>query len=162
VFDSRSDNNGSQSCDSYFNVIDISEVARQVMDYFKFPAAVQNQDLYCTGFKPYPRGQGPNANLWLRYDTTTSNCQLTNQPTPYHALRYGDVKACMADAEAKGDYVKARAEVKSTKSWFTEWMDKEPYVTGSLAGFAGDLANAADTRCRICIDQKLCSSTAPT
>lgn len=131
------------------------------MDYFKFPAAVQNQNLYCTGFKPYPRGQGPNANLWLKYDTTTSNCQLTNEPTPYHALRYGDVKACMADAEAKGDYVKARAAVKSTKSWYTDYDYKEPYVNGSLAGFTGTLTNAADTKCRYCLNQTLCSFTAP-
>jgi hypothetical protein len=78
VYDSRSDNDGSQSCEFYFNVINIREVAKQVMDAFKFPAAEQNQDLFCTGFKPYPRGLGPNANLWLKYDTTTSNCQLTN------------------------------------------------------------------------------------
>lgn len=132
------------------------------METLRFPAAVQNQDLFCTGYGPYPRGKGPNAGLWLKYDTTTSNCQLTNLPTPYHAFRYGDVKACMADAEAKGDYVKARAAVKSTKSWFTDFMMKEPYVTGSLAGFMGTLTTpATDTRCRICIDQKLCSTTAP-
>ena len=132
------------------------------METLRFPAAVQNQDLFCTGYGPYPRGKGPNAGLWLKYDTTTSNCQLTNLPTPYHAFRYGDVKACMADAEAKGDYVKGRAEVKSTKKWFTNWMEREPYVTGSLSGFMGVLADAADTKCRICVDQKLCSTREPT
>lgn len=105
VLDARLDNDGTQTCADYFNAIPISEVARQVYASLGFPVEVQNQNLSCTGYLAYPRALGPNAGLWLKYDTTTSNCQLSTTRTPYHAFRYGDVKACMADAEAKQDYV---------------------------------------------------------
>jgi len=67
------------------------------------------QDIICSSVGPYPETQGANVGYYLAYDTTTGRCELSKTVTPYHAFRAGDLRYCLKDGEAKGNYLSAAA-----------------------------------------------------
>lgn len=149
VYDSLPGNDGTKSCAEYYNVISLGDVYSTYASQLGLDAAELAQDFKCTNVSAYPRGKGPNAGYWLKYEATATNCQLTSEVTEYHAFRSGDLKFCLADAAANGDFVAAALSIKSTTKWYTEHDPKYPYVVGSLAAYK-DNATPPTFSCRYC------------
>lgn len=158
VYDSKYGDLG-LSCAEYYSNISLADVYTTYATQLGLGDEEKNQDFKCTNYQPYPRGQGPNAGLWLAYSSTTSNCQLSQTPTAYHVFRSGDLKYCMADAANNGDYVKAALSIASTKKWYTEYDNKYPYVVGTLAAYIDPSTKVP--ACRACKLATGCATNAP-
>jgi hypothetical protein len=109
----------------------------------------------CSLVKAYPDSAGPNVGFYLQYNYSSGRCELTSAPTLYHAFRAGDLKLCLKDGEAKGDYPAAAAAVKSQSVYYTDWTANYPYVLGTYAALSSD---AQHTPLQ-CLKPVACAST---